>query len=69
MISDDNLDFLKDLEGLDEQEKLVVLEALKQFAEQGSSDILNELKYGDFAEIPVDINTFLDSEEYLGNGL
>lgn len=84
MISDDNLnlqealqnmpedvrnELLASLEGMSDEEKKIVSEALRQYATQGNSSILNELKYGDFEEIPVDIHTFLHDKRYLGNGL
>ena len=68
MISDDSK-MLKALEGLSEEERKLAMEALREFAAQGHSSILNELKYGDFEEIPVDIHTFLHDKTYLGNAL
>ena len=38
-------------------------------SKEGSAEILNDLKYGDFDEIPVDIHTFLHDKKYLGNAL
>ncbi len=69
MSGDNELDILAALEGLSEEEKQVAIEALKQIAAEGDSSILNELKYGDFEEIPVDIHTFLHEKPYLGNAL
>ncbi|MBP5469533.1 MAG: hypothetical protein J6Z11_09855 [Candidatus Riflebacteria bacterium] len=57
------------LNNLSEEERAAALEILKQVAEKGESDILNDLKYGDFEEIPVDIHTFMHDKKYLGNGL
>ena len=57
------------LKGLSPEEQKLALEILKQVSETGSSDLLNELEYGDFEEIPVDIDTFLDDPRYLGRGL
>lgn len=57
------------LKGLSPGEQKLALEILKQVSETGSSDLLNELEYGDFEEIPVDIDTFLDDPRYLGRGL
>jgi hypothetical protein len=42
---------------------------LKEIADKGESEQLEQLKYGDFEEIPVDIHTFLHDKNYLGNGL
>ena len=57
------------LEGLSPEEKEVALNILKQFVKEGQSDILQEITYGDFEEIPVDIEEFLDSDYYLGKAL
>ena len=57
------------LSNLSEEEKKVALEALKQIAISGSSEILNDLQYADFDEIPVDIDTFMHDPKYLGRGL
>ena len=57
------------LEKLSPEEKQAALEILKQISETGESAILDELKYADFDEIPVDIDTFLDDDDYLGQGL
>ena len=53
---------------LSPQEREIALKALKELSE-GKSNILNDLKYADFDEIPVDIDTFLHDKNYLGNGL
>ena len=57
------------LNGLNEEEKKLALEILKQMSQDGTSGILDELQYGDFEEVPVDIDTFLDDDRYLGKGL
>lgn len=54
---------------LSEEEKAFALKILKEMAANGKSDTLDDLKYGDFEEIPVDIDTFLDDPDYLGKGL
>lgn len=54
------------LENLTEQERQIALQILKEISEQGSSSTLEELKYNDYKEIPVDIETFLRDREYLG---
>ena len=56
------------LERLSPEERKIALDILKQYANKGSSDIFNNLVYNDYEEIPVDIETFIDDENYLGNG-
>ena len=56
-------------EELSEEERKVAIEILKQYAQEGNSSLLKELKYADFEEIPVDIHTFLHDKKYLGNAL
>ena len=57
------------LDGLSEEEKQLALTVLKQISATGTSEILEDLKYSDFEEIPVDIDTFLDDDEYLGRSM
>ena len=52
-----NLDILN---SLSEDEKQAAIAILRQVSETGTSDLLDELKYSDFEEIPVDIDTFLE---------
>ena len=68
MISNDKLN-IEAFEGLTPEEKALALEILKQYSQDGKSDLLEELTYGDFTEIPVDIETFLDNDIYLGAGI
>lgn len=56
------------LEKLSPEERKIALDILKQYANKGSSDIFNNLVYSDYEEIPVDIETFIDDPNYLGNG-
>ena len=58
-----------DLNALSENERSYVMQILNEFSEQGKSDVFDELKYSDFEEIPVDIETFIDNPIYLGAGL
>lgn len=58
----------KILDSLSEQEKKVLLETLSNMS-KGDSGLYQQLKYQDFDEIPVDIETFLYDKNYLGNGL
>ena len=64
-----NLENIKELEGLSEQERKVALEIMQQFSMSGQSELYDDLKYSDFDEIPVDIETFLKDPIYLGKGL
>ena len=61
-----NIDFFANL---DEKEKALALSILKEVSATGKSELLDDLKYADFDEIPVDIDTFLDDDDYLGKGL
>ena len=56
------------LNKLSPEERKVALAILEQYANKGSSDIFNSLIYDDYEEIPVDIITFIDDPNYLGNG-
>ena len=59
-------DYNKMLEGLSEKEKKVALSILSELKDKGESETLIDLKYADFKEIPVDIETFLTNDNYLG---
>ena len=63
-----NID-LSALEGLSPEERKLAFEMLSEIAQTGESKTLDQIKYGDFEEIPVDIHTFLHDKKYLGNGL
>ena len=54
------------LENLSEQERETVNKILKELSNQGSSLRLNSLLYADYKEIPVDIITFIEDDQYLG---
>lgn len=56
----------KQLDGLSEQEKKIALQILSQYANSGQSKLFEDLKYADFEEIPVDIETFITDDRYLG---
>ena len=60
---------LKQLDSLPKEEREAVLKILKQLSSNGSSELLDKLKYADYKEIPVDIETFLHNKKYLGNAL
>ena len=57
---------LDELNNLSEEERKVALQILEEFSKQGSSEIYDKLKYEDYNEIPVDIETFLTDDRYLG---
>lgn len=59
-------DYSKMLEGLSEKERKVALSILSELKDKGESETLTDLKYADFKEIPVDIETFLTNDNYLG---
>ena len=54
-----NISKFKQLDGLSEQEKKIALQILSQYANFGQSKLFEDLKYADFEEIPVDIETFI----------
>ena len=64
-----NLPDLSVLDGLSPEERKLALEILKEYSQEGQSAILDDLKYSDYEEIPVDILTFISEERYLGRGL
>ena len=55
-----------DINNLNEKEKSLVANILKQFSINGSSDAFNDLLKEDYKEIPVDIITFIEDNNYLG---
>ena len=55
------------LNTLNEQEKEYALKILKELNTQGQSKSYDDLLYSDYKEIPVDIETFLKDDKYLGN--
>ena len=64
-----NLPNLSALNNLSPEERALALEILKEYSQEGQSAILEDLKYSDYEEIPVDIITFITEERYLGRGL
>lgn len=67
MANDIQLNNFPELASLSEQEREYALSILKEISEKGESEKLNELKYSDYKEIPVDIETFLTDDNYLGH--
>ena len=61
-----NSNSLLHLEGLTESERRYALQILSELSENNLQKY-NELKYADYDEIPVDIETFLTDDRYLGN--
>ena len=66
MVANNNLN-LSALDALSPQEREYALKILKDFATTGQSEDFNKLKYEDYKEVPVDIETFLTDNNYLGN--
>ena len=60
---------LEQLNSLSPEERALALEILKEYSQEGFSNILEDLKYSDYEEIPCDIITFITEERYLGRGL
>ena len=60
---------LKALDALSAEERALAMQILREYATEGSSALLEDLKYSDFEEIPVDIMTFISDDRYLGRGL
>ena len=54
------------LNSLNDNEKNYVLQILKEFEKEGKSDSFNNIIFDDYKEIPVDIETFLTDDNYLG---
>lgn len=54
------------LESLSEEEKKVVAQILSQISTNGKSQLLDDIRYSDYKEIPVDIITFIKDDRYLG---
>lgn len=60
---------LEALNALSPEERALAIEILREVSQTGQSDLLHDLKYSDFEEIPVDIMTFISEDRYLGRGL
>lgn len=59
----------EELNNLTEEEKEIVFKILNEFADTGTSQILDDLNMADYNEKPVDIKTFIHDKRYLGSGL
>ena len=64
-----NLPDLSILDSLSPEEKALAMEILKEYSQEGQSNILEDLKYQDYEEIPVSIDEFIWEDRYLGRGL
>lgn len=64
-MSVDNIMDLSALNSLSPDEREYALKVLGQYAE-GSSKLLDDLRYADYKEIPADIVTFIKDYQYLG---
>lgn len=58
----------ENLLNLTEEEKQLALSILNE-VKTGNNQLYNELKYSDYKEIPVDIETFIHDKRYLGQSL
>jgi hypothetical protein len=66
-VANNNLN-LSALENLSASEREYALKVLADIANtNGNSKLYNDLKYSDYNEVPVDIETFLTDDRYLGN--
>lgn len=68
---DTNIDLLKNidlkaLDGLSPEERELTLSILKEYQDKGESKIFRDLLLEDYKETPVDIETFLTDDNYLG---
>ena len=60
------IEYNKVLGGLSEEEKKEALKILQEIYENGESTTLNTMNDIDYDEVPVDIDTFIDSPDYAG---
>ena len=56
----------EELNGLSEQERRAIFDILNELGNNGNSQLLDQLRYADYKEIPVDIETFISNDLYLG---
>ena len=59
-------DYSSKLQSLSPKERAIAMQILNEMKDSGSSSTLNKLYEADFEEIPVDIDTFIESEHYAG---
>lgn len=56
-------------DGLSEKEKQLALSILSDYSKDGKSETFDTMRFNDYEEIPVDIDTFLHNPTYLGSSL
>lgn len=61
-----NLENLSLLDNLSEKEKEYAIKILEEYSSTGKSKLHDSIIYSDYSEIPVDIETFLTDDRYLG---
>lgn len=54
------------LNSFSKEEREVILKILEQYGQNGDSVLFNKLVYNDYEEVPVDIETFLTDDNYMG---
>ena len=57
------------LKNLSKAEREYALKIMREMSRNGNSQTYKNLLYSDYEEIPVDIETFLKDDRYLGKGL
>lgn len=61
-----NIEKIEQFSELSEAEKEYALQILQEMSSTGVSQKFDDLLYSDYSEIPVDINTFVTDDRYLG---
>lgn len=56
----------EELDSLTDAERKVLIDMMNELIDTGSSNTLKSLWYEDYEEVPVDIETFITDEDYLG---
>lgn len=54
-------------DGLSEEERAIALKILNEYKDNGQSNTLTEIYEEDYEEIPVDIDTFIEDDRYIGS--
>ena len=68
MTNDMDYNNIPELATLSEKERDIALQILQQYSEFGKSDLYSDIVHSDYNEIPVDIETFITNDNYLGKG-
>ena len=66
MTNDIDFTQLKELDNLSPKEREYALSILRELSQSGVSKAYDDMRYSDYKEIPVDIETFLTDDRYLG---